>query len=198
MGFNLGSLTGMNPLGFGGMKDLLLGTSGVGPSINLFNKLSAQQQQMLNRAVGLQQLGINGLQGGFDKARTAATQAAGAAKQQSRDMATQALGATKNSAIGRGLFNTSTFDAANRGIGSDLMRHLASIDAMTSQQLGALDTAQAGAQAAGYGQMGNLYTQFGQNQAALAGPLFGAIGQGTPGILGPLLGMGGMAIAMGK
>lgn len=182
----------MGMFGGGGLKDLMLGTSGVGPSLALFNKLSAQQQMMLNKAVGYQQLGMNGLATGFNQARTATQQQAGVAKQQSRDIATQALGSAQGSAVSRGLTNTSTFDAANRGIGSDLMRHLASIDAMTSQQLGQIDMSQAVAMAAGYGQMGNLFTQFGQNQNALAAPLFGVMGQGTPGILGPLLQVGGM------
>jgi len=180
-----------------GLGGLLMGQSGAGAQMGLFNKLSAQQQQMLNKAVGFQQLGMNGIQGGFDQARTGVKQASGVAKQQSRDIATSALGATQNSAVGRGLMNTSTFDAANRGIGSDLMRHLASIDAMTSGQLGQLDTQQAGAMAAGYSQLGNLYTQFGQNQNALAQPLMQTLGQGTPGLLGPLLQIGGMAMGMG-
>jgi len=181
-------------LGLGSPKDLLLGTSGAGPAINLFNKLSQQQQQMLNRAVGFQQLGMNSLQRGFDSSRTAAKQASGVAKQESRDIATQALVGAQNSAVSRGLFNTSTFDAANRGIGADLMRHLASIDAMTSQQLGGIDAAQAGSMAAGYGQMGNLFSQFGQNQAQMGMGLMGIVGQPTQGILGPLLNMGGMAL----
>lgn len=193
-----GGLSGAlgNPFG-GGLGNLLFGQSGAGPSLALFNKLSMQQQQMLNKAVGFQQLGINGLQGGFDQARTATTQASGVAKQQSRDIATSALGAAQNSAVSRGLGNTSTFDAVNRGIGSDLMRHLAGIDAMTSQQLGGLDIQQAGAKAAAYGQMGNLYSQFGQSQNALGSQLMGIVGQNRPGILGPLLSMAGMAMGAG-
>lgn len=177
MGFNLGHL--------------LFGQSGAGASINLFNKLSMQQQQMLNQAVGFQQLGINQLGGAFDQASKAATQQAGAAKQESRDIATSALGASQNSAIGRGLFNTSTFDAVNRGIGSDLMRHLSMIDAMAGQQQGQIAMARGNALNQAYGQMGGLYSAFGQNQAALAQPLFGVVGQGQPGILGPLIGAAG-------
>ena len=176
---------------------LLFGQSGAGPAIGLFNKLSMQQGQMLNRAVGFQQLGLNALQGGFDQARTGIKQSSGAAKQESRDIAAQALGSASNSAVGRGLFNTSTFDAANRGIGSDLMRSLAHIDAMTSQNLGQLQTAQAGSLAAGYGRMGDLFSQFGQSQNQLGSSLLPYVGQGSQGILGPLLNMGGMALGMG-
>lgn len=175
----------------GFLGNLLFGQSGAGPAINLFNKLSMQQQQMLNKSVGFQQLGINGLQQGFQGARTAATQASGVAKQESRDIATQALGSASNSAVSRGLYNTSTFDAASRGIGADLMRHLASIDAMTSQQLGQIDMSQAGSMAAGYGQMGNLYQQFAQQQNQMGMGLMGIVGQQQQGILGPLLGAAG-------
>lgn len=182
---------------FGGLGGLLMGQSGAGPAINLFNKLSLQQQQMMNKSAGFQQLGINALQRGYGQARTAATQAGGQAKQESRDIATQALGGAQNSAVSRGLFNTSTFDAASRGIGSDLMRHLASIDAMTSQQLGNIDMAQAGGLAAGYGQMGSLFGQYAQQQNQMGMGLMGVVGQPTQGILGPLLQMGGMAMGGG-
>lgn len=187
----------LSKLQHGSVGNLLFGQSGAGPAINLFNKLSQQQQQMLNRSVGFQQLGINALQRGYGQARAGVNQASGAAKQESRDIATAALGSAQNSAVSRGLFNTSTYDAVNRGIGSDLMRHLASIDAMTGQQLGALDTAQAGGLAAGYGQMGNLFQQFGAQQTALGGGLMGIVGQPTPGILGPLLQGAGMGLGMG-
>lgn len=180
----------------GGVGKVLFGQSGVGPSINLFNKLSLQQQQMLNNAVGLGQLGINQIQGGFDKARTAVTQAKGVATTDAKDAATQAYGATANSAVSRGLTNTSTLDAANRGVGSDLAKHIAWIDANAGQQTGALDIGQANAMNQGYQGLGQLYTQFGQNNAALAGPLMAQIGQGQPGILGPLLQTGGMMAAM--
>ena len=180
----------------GFLGDLLFGKSGIGPSINLFNKLSLQQQQMLNKAVGFQQLGLNQIGGAYGQARAAVQQSKGAAKTEARDAGTQAYGATANSAVSRGLTNTSSLDAANRGIGSDLAKHMAWIDAQAGQALGSLDIAQAGQLNQGYGQMGNLYTMFGQQNAAMAGPLMQQLAQGQPGILGPLLGAAGTYFGM--
>lgn len=182
----------------------LFGAKQTGPNfsqaINLFNTLSLQQQQMLNKAVAFNQLGINKLSGAFDRARTGVKQSAGVSKQGVREQSTQALAGAQNSAVSRGLYNTSTFDAASRGIGSDLAKHLAWIDSQESNALGQLDTAQAGAEAAGYGHLGSLFSQFGANQAALAGPLFqgmvgaGAKGGSKGGGLGDVLGaVGGIA-----
>jgi hypothetical protein len=176
---------------FSDLGGTLMGQSGIGPSISLFNKLSLQQQQMLNKALGMQQLGINQIQGGFDAARKGVNQAKGAAKTEAKDSGAQAYGAAANSAVSRGLTNTSSLDAVNRGIGSDLAKHMAWIDAQAGQQLGALDVGQAQALNQGYGQMGQLYSQFGQQNAALAGPLMQQLAQGQPGILGPLLGAAG-------
>lgn len=188
------SLFGMkNP--FGGLKDVLFGQSGVGPSIKLFNQLSLQQSQMLNNALGLQSLGLNRVGASFDKARTGINQAKGVAQTEAKDMATQAAGAASNSNVSRGITNTSTVPAISRGIGSDLAKHLAWIDANASQALGGLDVAQGQALNQGYQNMGQLFTQFGQNNAALAGPLMAQIAAGQPGILGPLLNAGATGLA---
>ncbi len=183
-------------MGFNPIKDVkntLFGKSGLGPSINLFNRLSLQQQQMLNNAVGLGQLGINKVGASFDKARVGVQQAKGAAKTEARDVATQAAGAASNAAVSRGITNTSTVPAISRGIGSDLAKHIAWIDAKSAEALGGLDVAEGQATSAGYNNLGQLFTQFGQSNAMLASPIMQQLAQGQPGILGPLLNFGGMA-----
>lgn len=175
-----------------------------GQAINLFNTLSQQQHQMLNKAVAFNQLGINKIAGGFGTAKTGVKQAAGATRQAARDQAQKSMASAQSSAISRGIYNTSTFDAANRGIGSDLAKHLAWIDAQESGTIGGLETAQAGAEASGYAHIGQLFNQFGANQAAMAGPLFqgmtqaGAQGTKKGGGLGDILGaIGGIASIFG-
>ena len=178
-----------------GLGGLLMGKSGLGPSINLFNTLSLQQQQMLNNAIGLGQLGINKVGASFDKARAGVNQAKGAATTEARDAGVQAAGAASNNAVSRGITNTSTIPAVSRGIGSDLAKHIAWLDSQASSALGGLDVAEGQSLNAGYNNLGQLYTQFGQNNAALASPIMAQLAQGQPGILGPLATFGGLAMA---
>lgn len=180
------------------LNKLLFGTSGAGPSVNLFNQLSLQQQQMLNQALGLAQVGYGQIAGGFAGARSAAKQAKGEAKADVRSAATQTGAAVTNSAVSRGTSGVSTSEAALRGVGSDLARHLAWIDTRAGDVLGDIDIQEAMAKMQGLNLQGNLFTQFGAQNADLARSLFPVVGQGSPGILGPVLGAAGMAGGFGK
>lgn len=192
-GFHIGSVPGLNDGGgLGGLKELMLGP-GLKPSYSLFNKISQQQQFANNKAAGYQTLGLNALARGFGNARTGVKQGSGVAKGEARDVAEQQQGAVQNSLVGRGLYGTNALESASRGIGSDLAKHLAWIDASTSDALGGIDMAEASALNQGYGGLASLATGFGEQQTALGGMLFPTLGN-QQGLLGPLLGVAGKAI----
>lgn len=196
MGFGLPGIGGVPGLGWsrgtgGGLQSLLLGP-GLGPTYAHFNKISALQQFQANKANAYQTMGLNALARGFGKAKTAVSQGAGVAKQSVQDVAQKTGAAAQENRIGRGLYGTNALESANRGIGSDLAKHLAWIDAQAGEALGGLETEEASAMAHGYGGLASLAQGFGEQQTALGASLFPYLQQ--QGLLGPLLGIGGQIL----
>lgn len=172
-----------NPLGAlgSGLGGLLGGiAAGPGPNIdaavNLYNQLSAGQQAQYLKAQGFQNLGLQALMRGFGTAQKGIQAGASSSKMDLNAQGQQAQAANQQSAINRGVYNTSTFDMGARGISSDLARHMAAIDAQTQQALGGLETQKAGAIAGSYAGMAGLASNLSNQQAALWGPMAGLYG----------------------
>jgi hypothetical protein len=164
--------------GVGGIKDLLFGTPpNIDALTNLFNQLSQGQQQQYLKAQGFQNLGLQSLMKGYGAASKGIAAGASSSKMDANAVGQQAQAANQQSAINRGVYNTSTFDMGSRGISSDLARHLASIDAATQQAQGALDVSKANAIAGSYAGSAGLASNLSNQQASLFGPMAGAYGQ---------------------
>lgn len=165
-------------LGSKGGKDFLFGPGvNLDPATSLFNQVSQGQAQQNIKAQGFQNLGLQALMQGFDKAGKGIQAGASSAKMDANAAGQQAQAANQQSAINRGVYNTSVYDMGSRGVSSDLARHLASIDAATQQAMGQLETQKAGAIAGSYAGSAGLASNLSAQQTALANPMFGSYGQ---------------------
>lgn len=165
--------------GLGGLLGGLL--AGKGPNLDaatsLYNQLAQSQQQNYIKAQGFQNLGLQALMKGYGTASKGIAAGGASAKTDARAVGDQAQAANQQSAINRGVYNTSTFDMGSRGISSDLARHLAAIDAATQQAQGGLEMQKAGAVANSYAGMAGLASNSSNQQANLFGPMAGLYGQ---------------------
>jgi hypothetical protein len=152
------------------------------------------------KAMAFQNAGLQAIKGSYATAKQGVTSGASSAKMELGAQGQQAQAANQQSAMNRGVYNTSTFDMGARGISSDLARHLAMIDASTQQTLGQLDVGQGQATAQGYAGLAGLASNLSNQQTQLAGPMFGLYGDlfkaqsQNHGLAGGLLGLAGAAI----
>jgi hypothetical protein len=126
--------------------------------------LARQQQAMV----------LPTLQKGFASANKFADMYGRSAKQSAYDQSKQMSGAMQQSMTQRGLYNTTAFDNASRGISSDLSRTLMGIDESVAGMKGQLAQAQAAAEAGAYGAMSGFYQNYAGANTALLGAQAGA------------------------
>lgn len=136
----------------------------------MYAQAKVQQDQMYSNALHYQKSILPTIQKGFGKANKFADMYGKSAKQGAYDQSKQMGGAMQQSMTARGLYNTTAFDNAQRGISSDLSRTLMSIDESVAGMKGQLATQQAAAEAGAYGAMSGFY----QNQAQANTQLLGA------------------------
>jgi hypothetical protein len=110
---------------------------------------AAEQRRLQKQAMGVYQQFMNdpnysplrgesALLGGFSQAQRQIAGGGTAARQTLRTGAAQSSAAMQQSMAGRGLYGTTAFDNAQRGISSDLSRSLAGVDEAISQRLAGL------------------------------------------------------------
>ncbi len=106
------------------------------------------------------------VRGLYDKALGLMTGAGTTAKREAEQTSNAAMGAGDDSAIGRGLYNSSYLDTMHRGILSDLNQTKAGIDEQTAAQMAGILQGKAGAiTQLGLGHAGSINQyQFGQGQ----------------------------------
>lgn len=174
----LSNIYGEAGTGLGGLLGGLF--AGKGPNLDaatgLYNQLAQNQQQNYIKAQGFQNLGLQALMQGYGTAAKGISAGASSAKMDANAVGQQAQAANQQSAVNRGVYNTSTFDMGSRGISSDLARHLAAIDTATQQAQGQLETQKAGAVANSYAGMAGLASNSSNQQASLFGPMAGLYG----------------------
>lgn len=183
----MGLLDSFNPLNPGGMGDALKDPFGFdaaksanqanqrryGNALNLWDQLIAQQPQAYGAAQGYYKQALGSINKGYNMGRANLATAGQSAKTDINTRGTQQLANSQQSLASRGLYNTTAFDAASRGIHADTSRALASVDESIAGLLANLQVSQGQAQAGAYGAMGQLQ----QNQfGSLAGLYGGKIG----------------------
>ena len=146
---------------------------------------------------------------GFDQAKQNLSLAGSTARQTLRTEAQQTGARMQQSMMSRGLYGTTAFDNAQRGISSDLSRSLASVDENIGQMMAGLATQRGMATAQAQQNLGQFYSQAtSQRQSqvenyinllrdkpqayssgAYYGNLLGQLGGQTAGLIG--MGMGG-------
>ena len=142
------------------------------------NKLFAQakkdQDWMYGQARQQQAMVLPTLQKGFASANKFADMYGRSAKQGAYDQSKQLSGQMQQSMTQRGLYNTTAFDNASRGISSDLSRTLMGIDESVAGMKGQLAQAQAATEAGAYGAMSGFYQNYAGANTALLGAQAGA------------------------
>lgn len=176
-----------------GIFDSLMG----GGSNQAKNKLAnfMQQQQAMNYALaGKQMQGqLGDINTGYNAAIGNVGLGAGAAKQSVMDMQKQGLGAADQSAMNRGLYNTTAAQGARRSVFSDSARQMAQINSQLAQNMGQLQMAKANAVAGAKSNLANFYQQKSGAETSMNQHFFDAMpaGGGSP-LMGALGGLGGM------
>lgn len=105
---------------------------------------------------------------GYGQARTGLQYAGQSAKQGIQDRGAQNLASSQQSLASRGLYNTTAFDAAQRGVHADTSRALASVDENLGSLLANLNIGQAQSQAGIYGGLSGLE----QNRFGVLGDIY--------------------------
>jgi hypothetical protein len=123
----------------------------------LFAQGKKDQDWMYGQARQQQEMILPTLQKGFASANKFADMYGRSARQGAYDQSKQLSGQMQQSMTQRGLYNTTAFDNASRGISSDLSRTLIGIDESVAGMRGQLAQAQASAEAGAYGAMSGFY-----------------------------------------
>lgn len=190
---------------FDGFQDLLLGKDYGSGQLADIQKLFAQLQPQIAGQFGLAQSyghkALDSIQSNYAAAGRDVARQGQLAQRSIMDRETQRLGGTQQSLVSRGLYNTTAFDNANRGVVNDTNRSLNELAGVIGQMQAGLKTGQAAAEANAYAGLSGsaqsyaaLLAQLGLGQANLLGSVQH---QGGDGILGPLLGAAGMAGGFG-
>ena len=166
---------------------------------DIFKQLQNQQSGQYAQALQYQKQLLKTIQGGYGQALGTLGQYGASSKQAALDRGTQQTGAAQSSLVGRGLFNTTTLDNAQRGINSDTQRALGAIDQTVAGMRSGLEVGKAGAEAQAYGGLSGLFQNHSAAQTQLGEALVQALiagrkqkhHSGLGGFLGGLLGFVG-------
>jgi hypothetical protein len=144
--------------------------------MKLYGQAKKDQDWLFGQAQQQQAMILPALQKGFGKANKFAEMYGKSARQGAYDQSRQTGSAMQQSMTQRGLYNTTAFDNAQRGISSDLSRTLMGIDESVAGMKGQLATQQAAAEAGAYGAMSGFYQNQAQANTQLLGAQAGAMG----------------------
>lgn len=180
---------------FGGGGDP--GKKQYGQMMSVYQKAQSNQALQFARAQGEQKKALGAIKTGFGAARANTGQVFRQARVGAQELGQQGLAASQQGMVDRGLYNTTVFDNAQRGVNADITRSLAEIDAAYAQGIAGLDVGEGQAVAGVHQGMAGLY----QNQSAQSTALSGDIAQAIANVqyedpnawLKQLLGIGGMA-----
>jgi len=142
----------------------------------LFAQGQKQQDLLFGQARQQQEMILPALQAGFAKANKFSEMYGKSARQGAYDQSRQTGSAMQQSMTQRGLYNTTAFDNAQRGISSDLSRTLIGIDESVAGMKSQLATQQAAAEAGAYGAMSGFYQNHAAANAQLLAARTGAMG----------------------
>lgn len=169
--------------------------------MKLYGKAKKEQGWLYGQAMQQQKAVLPTIQKGYAKANKFAEMYGQTAKQSAYDQSKQAGSAMQQSMMQRGLYNTTLFDNAQRGISSDLSRTLMSIDESVAGMKGQLATSQAAAEAGAYGGMSGFYQNYAAANTGLLGAMAGSVGnlqyQDPNAWAGSLAGIGGTLMGFG-
>jgi uncharacterized protein YcgL (UPF0745 family) len=144
--------------------------------MKLYGQAKKDQDWLYGAARQQQAMVLPTLQKGFEKANKFADMYGKTAKQGAYDQSKQMGSAMQQSMTQRGLYNTTAFDNAQRGISSDLSRTLMGIDESVAGMKGQLASQQAAAEAGAYGAMSGFYQNYAGANTQLLGAQAGAMG----------------------
>lgn len=144
-------------------------------ALGLWNKLGSQQEQAYNRAGGYYSQMLPSINKGYGAAKSNLFSAGNQAKLGIMDRGKQDLAGSQQSLASRGLYNSTAFDAASRGIHADTSRALASVDENLGQLLANLQIGQGQAQAGAYSQLGGFEQSRFASQAGITQGKIGTI-----------------------
>jgi hypothetical protein len=169
--------------------------------MKLYGKAKNEQGWLYGQALQQQKAMLPTIQKGYAKANKFAEMYGQTARQGAMDQSKQAGSAMQQSMMQRGLYNTTAFDNASRGISADLTRTLMGIDESVAGMKGQLATSQAQAEAGAMGAMSGFYQNYASANTNLLGSMAGAVGnvqyQDPNAWLGSLTGLGGTLMGYG-
>ena len=169
--------------------------------MKLYGKAKNEQGWLYGQALQQQKAMLPTIQKGYAKANKFADMYGQTARQGAMDQSKQAGSAMQQSMMQRGLYNTTAFDNASRGISADLTRTLMGIDESVAGMKGQLATSQAQAEAGAMGAMSGFYQNYASANTNLLGSMAGAVGnvqyQDPNAWLGSLTGLGGTLMGYG-
>lgn len=125
----------------------------------LFAQLAAQQAQGFGAAQMQGNAALKSLQGGYKNALANSGLAATNAKKNVQQAGQQNLAGATQSLASRGLYNTTAFDAARRGVMADTQRSMSGIDAALASLQSGLEVSQAQAVSGQQDWLANLLMQ---------------------------------------
>ena len=141
---------------YGGKKAQKKQTKGIQ---DLFAQLAAQQMQGFGAAQMQGNAALKSLQGGYKNALANSGLAATNAKKNVAAQGQQNLAGATQSLASRGLYNTTAFDAARRGVMADTQRQMSGIDAALASLQSGLEVSQAQAVSGQQDWLANLLMQ---------------------------------------
>lgn len=169
--------------------------------MKLYGKAKKEQGWLYGQALQQQKAVLPTIQKGYAKANKFAEMYGQTARQGAMDQSKQAGSAMQQSMTQRGLYNTTAFDNASRGISADLTRTLMGIDESVAGMKGQLATSQAQAETGAMGAMSGFYQNYASANTNLLGSMAGAVGnvqyQDPNAWLGSLTGLGGTLMGYG-
>lgn len=122
----------------------------------LFAQLQGNQNALYGQAAHQQKKALGAIQTGFQGAIDNSSRIGASSKQGVLDREQQSMGSLSQSMTDRGLFNSTAYDNARRGISSDTNRSLSSIDAALAQLQGGLLAQKGQAEAGQYDWLARL------------------------------------------
>lgn len=192
-------------LGVGGLLGSLFGEDPAKKQMEQLMALYSQGKIDLNdyytKGLHYQKQMLPTVQKGFEKANKFADMYGKTARQGAYDQSKQMGSAMQQSMMQRGLYNTTAFDNAQRGISSDLSRTLMGIDESVAGMKGQLATQQAAAEAGALGAMSGFYQNWAGSNMQLLMAQANAMGnvqyQDPNAWAGSLAGIGGTLMGYG-
>lgn len=159
----------------------------------LYAQIAAQQNQAYGNAEIEQKKAVGNINTGYGNALANSSLVANNAKNNVTQQGQQSLASMTQSLASRGLYNTTAFDAAKRGVAADTQKSLSGIDAALAQLQGGLQVGQGQALAGANAGMAAFYQNQSAAQTGLGlshiGTLAGVQDQNTD-WLGQLIGTG--------